>query len=254
MPDHIYHYTSIRSLACILDSRRIRFTRLDRFDDVLEAQTIGRFRFGELLFASSWVASPIEDYPQWSMYGDAMRGVRIRLPAEPFERHEYIPLPGDIAVNTYLPLPMSEAIHEGYKVTPILAEESFLQEVIYVPDVAEVWRQQTTDDGRMLSCRDPRVLARHKDERWAFQEEHRFILMITGRAPNVGSREMDTLPTPGIGYIDVPLSNRAIEQAEITLGPLSAHDDALIVRALLDKYAPGASMINSTLRGSIRGR
>lgn len=254
MPEHIYHYTSIRSLACILESRRLRFTRLDRFDDVLEAQTIGRFRFGEMLFASSWVANPLEEYPQWSMYGEAMRGVRIRLPSEPFERHEYTPLSGDVAHNTYVPLPMSEAIHERYRVIPILSENRFLQEVTYVQDVAEVWRQHTTDDGQTFSGRDPRLLACYKDTRWSFQAEHRFTLMITGRVPDADPREISVPPTPGIGYIDIPLSDRAIEQMDITLGPLSTHEDAIIVGALLETYAPGVSMAQSALRGVVRGR
>ena len=34
----IYHYTSIESLALILKTQKIRFTRLDRVDDVREAQ------------------------------------------------------------------------------------------------------------------------------------------------------------------------------------------------------------------------
>jgi hypothetical protein len=149
---------------------------------------------------------------------------------------------------------MSEAIHERYRVIPILSENRFLQEVTYVQDVAEVWRQHTTDDGQTFSGRDPRLLACYKDTRWSFQAEHRFTLMITGRVPDADPREISVPPTPGIGYIDIPLSDRAIEQMDITLGPLSTHEDAIIVGALLETYAPGVSMAQSALRGVVRGR
>ena len=40
----IYHYTSIETLALILDSQKIRFNRLDRVDD-LEESFVNRYFF-----------------------------------------------------------------------------------------------------------------------------------------------------------------------------------------------------------------
>ena len=40
----IYHYTSIETLALILDSQKIRFNRLDRVDD-LEESFVNRYSF-----------------------------------------------------------------------------------------------------------------------------------------------------------------------------------------------------------------
>ena len=61
MHHRIFHYTNARSLALILKSRKFRFTRLDQFDDVYEAQSVGKFDFGQLLFASSWTTNEEED-------------------------------------------------------------------------------------------------------------------------------------------------------------------------------------------------
>ena len=75
----IHHYTSLSSLALILKSATIRFTRVDLFDDVLEAQTHAGIDFGRRLFASCWSTNALEDIPQWAMYGDRMGGVRLSL-------------------------------------------------------------------------------------------------------------------------------------------------------------------------------
>src|SRR3546814_9514627 len=72
----IHHYTSVAALEAILRSGRLRFTRLDLFDDVIEAQTIAGIDFGAKFFASCWVKQDVEDIVQWSMYGNSMRGVR----------------------------------------------------------------------------------------------------------------------------------------------------------------------------------
>jgi len=82
----IFHYTSIGSLALILQSQKIRFTRLDKFDDVIEAQTHGGVGFGKYFFASCWTQVETESIAQWSMYGNGMEGVRIELPVRPFKK------------------------------------------------------------------------------------------------------------------------------------------------------------------------
>src|SRR3546814_13100994 len=81
----IHHYTSVAALEAILRSGRLRFTRLDLFDDVIEAQTIAGIDFGAKFFASCWGKQDVEDIVQWSLYGNSMRGVRISLPDEHFE-------------------------------------------------------------------------------------------------------------------------------------------------------------------------
>src|SRR3546814_8197734 len=81
----IHHYTSVAALEAIFRSCLLRFTRLDLFDDVIEAQSIAVIDFGAKFFASCWVKQDVEDIVQWSMYGNSMRGVRISLPDDPFE-------------------------------------------------------------------------------------------------------------------------------------------------------------------------
>lgn len=124
----IHHYTSIAALAAILRHRTIRFGRLDTLDDTQEAQSIGGFDFGTMLFASCWVEKDEEDIVQWAMYGDAMKGVRISLPRQPFAQ---VPRLSD-------PASIPSLRCQGYTLTPDLIddERQFLSRVVYVDDVA----------------------------------------------------------------------------------------------------------------------
>lgn len=251
MSDRIFHYTTTESLAYIISSRRIRFTRLDQFDDVLEARTIGQFRFGEMLFASSWVASSVEDYPQWSMYGDAMRGVRLALPKDMFEWHDFIAPPEHFALRTYVPMPMSEALGQDFMVHPFLTTSDFCKPVAYVDDVGAAWESRTWTDGKDLVSDDPRNLACFKDKRWEFQSEHRFVIQIHGlRKDSLAQGPV----TPNFTHFDIPISQSALQSLEVTLGPLRTDADRLIVDALLAKYAPKATVNESSLLGAIRAK
>ena len=251
-PERLHHYTSLSSLAYILDSRKIRFTRLDQLDDVLEAQKVERFNFGEVLYASSWVANAEEAYPQWSMYGDAMRGVRVSLPYYPFDCHNYIPVEGDLANETVVPMPMDEAIGEDFKIVPFLSKEDICRPVTYVADVAEAWRKSIWIDGDRLVCDDPRALASYKSNRWEFQKEHRFVLQVHGRLRSNDKSLVAGMLSPNFIYFDVPISDEAFRRMEVTMGPLRSPADLLIADALLKKYAPEARLSESSLLGEIR--
>src|SRR3546814_18195963 len=131
----IHHYTSVAALEAILRSGRLRFTRLDLFDDVIEAQTIAGIDFGAKFFASCWVKQDVEDIVQWSMYGNSMRGVRISLPDDPFEWQlltAYHKVPGTDAQwqfdNAEAPLSLDEDFGDGYLLLPLLADRKSVGE------------------------------------------------------------------------------------------------------------------------------
>ena len=76
----IHHYTNIETLALILSSRKLRFNRLDRVDDIREAQKHKGIDFGKYFFVSCWTYDQNESIPQWHMYTEKMSGVRISFP------------------------------------------------------------------------------------------------------------------------------------------------------------------------------
>ena len=78
-----HHYTSIETLELILKNRTIRFNRTDRVDDPDENDIIiNDINIAKYLFVSCWTMEDCESIPQWSMYGNNSKGVRITLNSE----------------------------------------------------------------------------------------------------------------------------------------------------------------------------
>ena len=74
----IHHYTNIEALAMILSTRKIRFNRLDRMDDLeeghVEAQGVP---LGKYTYVSCWTEEEEESIPLWNMYAGKEMGVRL---------------------------------------------------------------------------------------------------------------------------------------------------------------------------------
>ncbi|TKS53036.1 hypothetical protein E4582_12600 [Luteimonas yindakuii] len=270
----INHYTSVAALAHILESGRVRFSRLDRFDDVQEAQVVAGINFGAQLFASCWVRKGEEDIPQWAMYGDRMAGVRITLPDDPFRwrvLHGVYPIPGCAAKwkfdQVLSPFSVDDLRGNGYIVIPeMLIDGAFLRDVIYVDDVADAYKQHVEVSDEVTIIRPAASeLARYKSRTWDFQRECRFVISTkrgpTCRADNedYGSQYMQLVANPDwnrLGalaeHIDVELDPDVLSRVTVTLGPLSTPADRIIVEALLSRFAGNATLRVSDLSNLIR--
>jgi hypothetical protein len=113
-PENLYHYTSIETLAMILENQTLRFNNLTLMDDQQEQYTQhDSTRLAEKTFVNCWINKSEESIPLWAMYGENMQGVRIQLPAYPFkeidikineEDKHYLPADADIVdgrISTY---------------------------------------------------------------------------------------------------------------------------------------------------------
>lgn len=273
----IYHYTSIATLALILQSCRIRFNRLDRVDDITESQTAVGIEFGKYFFVSCWTKSPVENIPLWSMYSNAMQGVRIGLPDYPFATAPLVP-PANWGMQQSgvitSPLSIQEMFTDVYFVPPLfLTPDFFAGPVDYVPDVTAAYRANVSLTGthqKKLELKNMKMLPRTKNLHWKFQEEHRFCLFITPSLPvptgGIGADDFATrLPNhilntfvrkvdPGISYFDLRLDPQAAANMEIVLGPLAAEADYAQLLALRNQHCSGASLTRSVLTGQIRVR
>ena len=77
----LYHYTTIKNLALILDSKKILFNRLDNVDDAEESlyssgpmsQNISKY-----IYVSCWTKEERENLALWKMYA-GYDGIRIGL-------------------------------------------------------------------------------------------------------------------------------------------------------------------------------
>jgi len=274
----IHHYTSIETLALILASKKIRFNRTDRVDDITESQRHAKIRFGNYFFVSCWTYDSEESIPQWHMYTDRMRGVRISLPVAPFQQKRLIP-PDSWKLESkgtmYAPLSLEEQFGPNYFVVPMYMEaKHFGGPVEYCDDVEARYEKAISfkiEDGRTLvNIKAPFDLVRLKTSAWSFQKEYRFALFVLPSfqvpAEGPGSPEFyERFPShvinalingiaPGVDFLDVDLSDNALREMEITLGPLCSEGSKIAVHALVKAYAPEATVRDSRFTGNIRAR
>lgn len=269
----IHHYTSIDTLEIILTNRTIRFNRLDRLDDVSEGSAFTNLKLEQFFFVSCWTSDSEESIPQWSMYTKDMAGVRITMPKEMFKM-QALEVPG--ASGTGMPslLPFSKIFGENYMVLPMfLDREHFEKDVEYVPDFMEQKNRaiqvQVTSEGEFSAqISDPTKIAALKNPSWSFQKEFRFVLFIVPapslvkdagflknlgeHLPNIAARALHEGKGPDLHYFDVDISQAAIDNIKITLGPCCNDSDKDRVEKLLAKHSTAPALIHSSLTGTIR--
>lgn len=276
----IYHYTSIESLALILKTRKLRFSRLDGVDDVKEAQRHAEIDFGKFFFVSCWTQQEEESIPQWSMYSHEMQGVRIEMPSYPFTDQPLRPKPGWEGViwsgEILSPLSFEAIWGNGYFIAPMfLNREQFAGPVEYVDNVEEEYansiQRKVNPEGNVnLKINALPYLPRKKSRDWEFQKEYRFSLFILPSLPlpdggpgtaefssQVGQHMSNSFINnvdPGIRYVDVPFSDEALRSLVVRTGPLITQGGSTCVEALVRAFAPEARIEESSLSGAIRAK
>lgn len=273
----IYHYTSINTLALILESRKIRFNRLDKVDDVRESQVISGIEFGKYFFVSCWTKSPKEHIPLWNMYTPEMKGVRLGLPDMPFHEEPLrIPPSWDMVKKGEILsiLSFEEMYTDSYCILPVfITDRMFAGPVSYVPDINDIYKKNiefSIDDKNQATLRIHNMpsLPRSKDDYWKFQEEFRFVLLIVPSIPvpsnGIGNPEFPGKlsshmlssfiggKSPGIEFFDLRISQDSLNSIEVTLGPRTDRGDRIVVEALIEKYTTSGKVNDSVL--SIRGK
>ncbi len=182
----IHHYTSINTLSLILKYKTIRFNRLDRVDDMSEAESYGDYEMGKFLFVSCWTDSSIESIPLWHMYTNGMRGVRISIDSDWMHYRELEPDPKYNFIQSgkiLAPIPFDKFFNDEYFILPnIFQREKLLRKVEYVDDPSIYFKKaihiekKENDQAEMkLGVND---FAIFKKKVWSFQEEVRFILFM----------------------------------------------------------------------------
>lgn len=273
----IHHYTNIESLALILKSKKIRFNRLDRMDDLeegrVEAQGIPVAKY---TYVSCWTEDEEESIPLWNMYAGKDMGVRISLPQDMFKDYSFIDGLSGLNVSDILrvidpdnapimlwKIPGSEYKGKNYLIIPIESDKpvTFYRRIMYVDDVISLTRElalmveKEEDSYYNFDLGNVGVL---KNKRWAYQNESRFLLRIIpteGEISLYNPKELvaklkaafDTKLEPHFNSYDLPLKDDIFDQMVVTLSPSIKVGQRVIVEALLNQYAPKAKIKESSL-------
>lgn len=259
----IFHYTSIHNLALILDSKAIKFNRLDLVDDLEEAQIEvpqSKIKLGMYEFVSCWTKDAKENIALWKIYTDN-KGVRISMDEDMFvtyesknSSHSYFQSEWDMRDEGIL----ITAMNNEAKLFDIEYTDDFKEKVI---ETIHFKRERETEKQRMkLELNyNPNIIGIYKSKQWEFQKESRFkihVLPINNKCNDpIGSATKLICEGKTISRKEffIKLKDEAIQQMEITMGPHTTKADRILVDSLINKYDLNSiQVIDSSLKGKIR--
>lgn len=242
----IYHYTTIDTLALIMQNKTIRFNRLDHVDDI-EESIYGSGPLGlkvcRYAFVSCWTRNQEENQDLWQKYANNGKGIRISLDEDMFETHhinkyykaffkEWFKIIGDCAFT----LPLNQAI---------------LYDVKYVEDNKERIQKAVKQEGYFSNINHNEVGIYKRKDDWEQQGESRFklfalpsnheasehikskdVIMIFNAFDIFNALLMSNHKVK-LDYVDMPLKKRALDDIEVMMGPRTTSEDKLKVRQIL---------------------
>ncbi|WP_417546689.1 DUF2971 domain-containing protein [Marinobacter sp.] len=253
LPDVLYHYTSIETLALILATRTLRFGRLDSVNDPEEASASDLPNAATLVFASCWTAVERESIAMWRMYSDNMQGVRICMPNNPFmgrckptifekggamqrfdskvEITRKNNGPGIVSYYVTGPNKIYYTDEEKYRNSPCLLQD------------ADQWTVQLHDLGMV------------KNTYWEFEQEWRYKILATFSEAILNDSNPQAHPALDLVKFPVnesalylPLDESCFDRMEVLLGPCVTEAQELIVRSLLSTHAPSGVVKRSDIK------
>lgn len=252
-PKYLYHYTNLESLALILKNKTIRFSPLNKLDD-MDEEKLGNFSVStKYVFVSSWTETHTESIPFWNMYTRKMHGVRIKMRANPFKRYK-----NKVADKTWIGSGFEKEYdtffdEAKYKDCTILPNiHKFFFPVKYTDNEEDLYPKAI--DGNEFNID---LIGISKRKEWEFQKEWRYKLIclpMTSEemdAENSGDLLYDRIEK-GVNlpfcYIDLDIEEKNLEGIEIMSGPKMTEGEKELLRLLVEKYCPSANVVESKLK------
>jgi hypothetical protein len=264
VPGYLYHYTRPKTFRLILETRKVRFNRLDLVRDLTEGKSTDLGSLGIYQFVSCWTDCSDESIEVWSVYTPRMSGVRIGFPSDMLETYEqkstrYKGI--QIEPGTRHVLPLDERIRDNFLVGPLPAE--FPHRMVY------------TDDPDLLAPRvaeEPDILqfgrlGISKSPDWAFESEWRFRLFVMPHpvppngdfadpqfAKSVGERVREIFHARSVSDSGLfcTISPRALRDMEVVLGPCLGKSERSSIEQLLGRLNSDCRIRPSRFTGRIR--
>ncbi|KZK83629.1 hypothetical protein PsAD13_02680 [Pseudovibrio sp. Ad13] len=232
----LYHYTTIQTLALILESEAIRFRKLSKTNDPDEG-TADHAQLKEFVYSSSWTSQERENIGLWKMYA-GMDGVRIGLPEEMFPVHQPRSLHQPHSLHS-----IKHRTFENAATIPSVnlvvndPENSYLESGshklrdFYGPD--EIKYTQSVSEAR-AELRDEYYTTAgvgiFKLDDWDLEKEVRFRIAFAQSFTLAQEPPFYLMDD----FVDVPLKEGILQEIEVTVGPINDVANELIANALLE--------------------
>ncbi len=273
-PKYLYHYTSIDILEKIISTRKLKFNRLDKVDDLNEGKTQDLGNLGMYIFASCWTEETNENIPLWNMYTDGMRGVRIKMSTDLIEPH----IPSDKEIEKWAKIKFIIEKGTGF-LTPIeemhgpdfifgVWPKNFLFKVEYTNDSNTLF-PETYRNENMYHVIKFGIIGRAKRLEWKFQSEWRYSFIVMPAPPppitsydnyeNDYGESYEALTQKvfakrhiSVNEICLSVKSKALETMEVMLGPKSTVDDHDRIYKIVKNINSSIPITVSSLSGQIR--
>jgi PIN domain nuclease of toxin-antitoxin system len=275
---YLYHYTNVDSLALIMKNKTIRLNSLDKMDDLQEQMSEDKQNFGKFVFVSSWTAEETESIPMWRMYTPKQRGVRIKLPINPFV--EYNPTIGEIAKYSNSVFSGDEASQSNLRtiipISEVFNGEFFLTNYAINSQLFEV---KYTDDDNLLRPTVLKIIndkfsitlsdiGIYKNNYWEFQKEWRYRLMFLPiSVPKLMQEQMQGINTEmeklqlrtiagqaalSFNHYDLKIRDDSFTDMNIILAPDISESSKEFVELLVKEYCTNCTINESVLTNLIQ--
>lgn len=263
----LFHYTTIDSLAHILNSRSIKFNRLDQLDDLTESEEFGAFNPLRYTFSSSFTWDDRENIALWKMYANMETGVRLEFDSD----NMFTPKQTDLPPHTLTGNMVPKSILTSLKSTDIVNKDfllifwgpmeiqnlgcgMYLKKVEYTDNIKDIYKS-------LLKVNPLTKLVEYKawdfgfykSKYWEFQKEVRLLIYTIPNCINKGefdqllsnNRQLETTS------IFVQLSNIALENLKVVLSPKVTEASRIIIKSLTS-HLSNVSIKDSLLTKTIR--
>lgn len=248
----ICHYTTIETLALILQNKTLRFTNAKHVDDLVEAITEDYGSMQDYVFISCWSKNEIESIPLWKIYGGNGHGVRLESDTKyiNFEGIE-TPLNGIYKIVTNV----KKQQENHYFINVWQKLESINPYFITnYSDENRIFKKDTSTATQKSWEFQIDSTFNTKRKEWSFEDEVRFILLGCCLEENEAKdnwqlvfNKITSKKTFSADFVDLDLTDNFFDNLTITLGPLQSDAERLMVQSLVSNYNPTIKLLKSKL-------
>lgn len=258
----IYQYTSINTLAKILENKTLLFNSLKNVDDKEEGVVSDYGDFASKIFVSCWTIDSKENLTLWNMLSKGIQDIRIGFEIEkiPFDYKSEICTP-NMTINN-IKDKAKEDTFILWKDSKLLIENTPLIKINYIEEDDEKKFVERYKSKYPVLNLDSLIAT--KNVIWDTQNEAR-IVIFKGRGPYSVNilQELETLAKNNkngfeniekTNSIFLDISEMDFNGMEIMFGPKTDNEDITICKAMVEKYLPNAhvdyriSYLNNKIR------
>ncbi len=248
----IYHYTTIETLALILENKTLRFNNARHVDDLVEAITEDYGSMQDYVFISCWSKNEIESIPLWKIYGGNGHGVRLESDTRyiNFEGTE-TPINGIYKIVTNV-----KKQHDNHYFINVWQNRESINPyfITNYSDENRIFKKDTSTATQKSWEFQIDSTFNTKGTEWSFEDEVRFILLGCDLEVNESKdnwqlvfNKITSKKQFTADFVDLVITDNFLDNLTITLGPLQSTAESLIVESLISKYNPKIKLKKSEL-------